>query len=180
MHLLTMVNVKETLANSLIEISYTKPIHKITIQNIVDNCHTGRQTFYNHFSDKFELINWIYKEKAEKVLGIFVDNQNWYECMRLTYMIFLENKQFFTKILDLSDFVEFFYTHTRNYYINSIVDRFGKDEISESLIYSIEYNSYGQVQMCLKWIKEGMKESPENMATNNIANIPLNLKKYFI
>lgn len=178
--MLTIVNVKQTLADSLIEISYTKPINKITIQNIVDHCHTGRQTFYNHFSDKFELINWIYKDKVEKVLDIFIENKSWYDCMRLTYMIFQDNKQFFTKILDLSYFVDFFYEHTRNYYINSIINRFGKGEMSDSLLYSIEFNSFGEVHMCLKWIKEGMKESPETMAKRNIENIPPNLMKYFI
>lgn len=175
-----IVNMKQTLANSLIEISYTKSIKKITIQNIVDHCHTGRQTFYNHFSDKFELINWIYKEKVEKVLGVFEENRSWYDCMRLTYMIFLDNKQFFTRILDLTDFVDFFYQHTKNYYINSIINRYGESEISDSLLYSIEFNSYGQVHMCLKWIKEGMKEPPETMAMWNIENIPANLMEYFI
>lgn len=103
--------------------------------------------------------------------------------MRLTYMVFWENKQFFTKVANLSGqnyFVDFFYEHTRNYYINSVVSRFGKEEITSSLLYSIEFDSFGEVYMCLKWIKEGMKESPEIMAKRNIENIPPNLMKYFI
>ena len=181
--MLTIVNVKKILADSLIELSYSKSIDKITVQNIVEHCHTGRQTFYNHFSDKYELINWIYKEKAEKVLNVFNENKNWYECMRLTYMVFWENRQFFTRVANLTGhnyFVDFFYDHTRSYYINSIVSRFGKDEISDSLLYSIEFDSIGEVHMCLKWIKEGMKESPETMAKRNVENIPPNLMKYFI
>lgn len=73
--MLKIVNVKQTLADSLIELSYSKPISKITVQNIVDNCNTVRQTFYNHFSDKYDLINWIYKTKAERVLDVFKDNK---------------------------------------------------------------------------------------------------------
>ncbi|MGI6527504.1 MAG: TetR/AcrR family transcriptional regulator C-terminal domain-containing protein [Caldicoprobacterales bacterium] len=178
--MLKIVDVKETLANSLIELSYTKPIKKITIKDIVDNCNTGRQTFYNHFSDKFDLINWIYKKNAEKVLAIFKENKNWYECLRLVYCVFVKEKQFFTKIVDLDEFVDFFYKHTRNYYIDSIISRFGKEELTDELLYSIEFNSYGEVHMCIKWIKEGMKRSPEEMAKNNIANIPPTLMKYFI
>lgn len=180
--MLKIVNVKQTLADSLIELSYSKPISKITVQNIVDNCHTVRQTFYNHFSDKYDLINWIYKTKAERVLDVFKDNKNWYECIKNTYIVFYEDKQFFTKISNLTgqnSFVDFFYEHTKNYYVDSIISRYGKDEISESLLYSIEFNCYGEIQMCLKWIREGMKETPEHMAKHNIENIPSNLKRYF-
>lgn len=108
--------------------------------------------------------------------------KNWYECMKSTYTIFYEDKQFFTKISNLygqNSFVDFFYTHTKNYYVNSIISRYGKDEVSEDLLYSIEFNSYGEVQMCLKWIREGMKETPEYMAKHNIENLPSNLKRYF-
>jgi len=177
--MIKIVNVKDTLANSLIELSYSKPISKITVQDITGHCNAGRQTFYNHFVDKYDLINWIYKEKVEKVLAMYREDRNWQDCMRDTYLIFLENKQFFTKIADLTEFIDYFYTHTRDYYIASIVNRFGKDEITASLIYSIEFNCYGQVNMCLKWIKEGMKDSAKEMANKNIENIPPNLMKYF-
>ena len=177
--MIKIVNVKDTLANSLIEISYSKPISKITVQDITGHCNAGRQTFYNHFVDKYDLINWIYKEKVEKVLATYREDKNWHDCMHHTYLIFLENKQFFTKIAELNEFIDFFFIHTRDYYIDSIVSRFGKDEITESLLYSIEFNCYGQVNMCLKWIKEGMKDPAKAMANKNIENIPPSLIKYF-
>jgi hypothetical protein len=43
----------------------------------------------------------------------------------------------------------------------------------------IEFNCYGQVNMCLKWIKEGMKDPAKAMANKNIENIPPSLIKYF-
>ena len=66
--MLTIINVKETLADALIRLSAAKPISRITVQDIVNECNTSRRTFYNHFHDKYELINWIYESKTNKIL----------------------------------------------------------------------------------------------------------------
>ena len=47
------------LAESLKELSKTKPIEKITIKEITDKAGVIRPTFYNHFQDKYELLEWI-------------------------------------------------------------------------------------------------------------------------
>lgn len=54
------INVKRILADALIELSTEKPLRKITITELVERAGTGRQTFYNHFKDKNDLIYWIY------------------------------------------------------------------------------------------------------------------------
>ena len=51
------------LAESLIELSAKKPIDKITIKEITDKAGVIRPTFYNHFQDKYELIEWIIKNE---------------------------------------------------------------------------------------------------------------------
>lgn len=47
------------LADSLKALSVTKPIDKITIKEITDKAGVIRPTFYNHFQDKYELLEWI-------------------------------------------------------------------------------------------------------------------------
>lgn len=47
------------LAESLKELAVTKPIDKITIKEITDKAGVIRPTFYNHFQDKYELVEWI-------------------------------------------------------------------------------------------------------------------------
>ena len=36
-----------------------KPINKITINDITDKCNINRQTFYYHFQDIRDLVEWI-------------------------------------------------------------------------------------------------------------------------
>lgn len=39
-----------------------KPIDKITIKEITDLCQVNRQTFYYHFQDIYDLMDWIIHE----------------------------------------------------------------------------------------------------------------------
>jgi len=177
------LDTKGILANSLIKLSSTKKISKITVLEIIGNCGVGRQTFYNHFSDKYDLINWIYKKKAEEILDIYFAKSSWYESIYQIYLIFEENKLFYINVFNESDyntFMRFFFEHTRDYYINSIIKRCGKEEMTPALLYTIEFNSYGAVNMHAKWVRRGMKESAEEMAENIVRNMPIDLRKYFI
>ena len=47
---------KEILAESFRELAENRPVNKITIQEIVDNCDFSPETFYRHFRDKYDLI----------------------------------------------------------------------------------------------------------------------------
>ena len=38
----------------------TQPLDKITVTDIVFQAGKTRQTFYRHFQDKYDLVNWIF------------------------------------------------------------------------------------------------------------------------
>ena len=60
------------LAESLKELSKTRPIEKITIKEITDKAGVIRPTFYNHFQDKYELLEWIVREDSmESAMPLF-------------------------------------------------------------------------------------------------------------
>ena len=58
-----MAGQKETvdtlLAESFKELACQKAIEKITVKSITDKAGVIRPTFYNHFQDKYELLEWI-------------------------------------------------------------------------------------------------------------------------
>lgn len=51
------------IAESFKKLVQTTPIDKITIKEITDSAGVIRPTFYNHFQDKYELLEWIIKEE---------------------------------------------------------------------------------------------------------------------
>lgn len=51
---------KEALASALKDLLKEQPLSKISVKSITNYCNISRNTFYYHFKDKYELINWIF------------------------------------------------------------------------------------------------------------------------
>lgn len=64
---------KYKLANGMKELLVHTPVDKITVKQIADQCDVTRPTFYRHFKDKYDLINWYFDVLAQmsfKQMGI--------------------------------------------------------------------------------------------------------------
>ena len=51
---------KRSLASALKSLMEEMPLAKITVGDICEACNMNRKSFYYHFRDKYDLINWIY------------------------------------------------------------------------------------------------------------------------
>ncbi len=54
------IKTKKKLAGALKELMKTIAFDKITISDITEKCGMHRQTFYYHFQDRYELLDWIF------------------------------------------------------------------------------------------------------------------------
>ena len=54
------INVKNLLATALLELCETQSLESMTIKQLLDKTGISRQTFYNHFIDKNDLIQDVY------------------------------------------------------------------------------------------------------------------------
>ena len=68
---------KKSLANALYQKMKVKPLDKITIKEIVDECGLNRQTFYYHFPDIFGLLEWMFQQDAEKLMKKYNNIDVW-------------------------------------------------------------------------------------------------------
>ena len=59
---------KRALAASLKNLLLQKPLNKITINDIAEDCGISRMTFYYHFKDIYDLVEWICVEDAARAL----------------------------------------------------------------------------------------------------------------
>lgn len=51
---------KRALANALRELMEEQPFDKINVAQICQRCDMNRKSFYYHFRDKYDLVNWIF------------------------------------------------------------------------------------------------------------------------
>ena len=54
------IDVKRILGTALLELTQKKPLESLTVSQILKETGVSRQTFYNHFKDKNDLICYIY------------------------------------------------------------------------------------------------------------------------
>ena len=59
---------KRALEASLKNLLLQKPLSKITISDITEDCGINRMTFYYHFKDIYDLVEWSCQEDASKAL----------------------------------------------------------------------------------------------------------------
>ena len=69
-----------------------KELSKITISNITDECGVNRQTFYYHFKDIYDLLEWIYKN--EVIDEIDNKDEDWQQRFLYIFKYVLKNKEF--------------------------------------------------------------------------------------
>lgn len=57
---------KQALATALTELLNTTTLDNITVKDIVDRADVSRQTFYYHFGDVYQLLDWAFQNIMKK------------------------------------------------------------------------------------------------------------------
>lgn len=170
---------KKAIAAGLKEACKVKSIEKISIQDITNSCGLNRQTFYYHFQDKYELLNWIYyNELFIKVIeGIDFDNWN----IRIFEMLEMmkEERAFYINTIKSSEeyFQEYLFKITSTLFEEAIqkIDEHNKVKEEERHFIS-QFYSFGICGVILSWVKGGMKESTKAVA-DNLKKLALNTEE---
>lgn len=155
---------KEALAGALKNLVKGKAFEKITIKDITDFCDISRNTFYYHFTDKYDLLNWIFSSEVLKPVDALFKAGFWGEsfvelCQRL-----LENRGFYLKIFrytgkhSLQDYLIRFYSKLLEDYLRNIYARIdcSPPEREIQLIARMQAHSYAGIVM--DWIYADMDD----------------------
>lgn len=85
---------KQALEESLKHMLLKKPLDKITIRDITEDCGISRMAFYYHFKDIYDLVEWACIEDASKALQGKKTYETWQEGLLQIFEAVLENKPF--------------------------------------------------------------------------------------
>ena len=77
---------KRALEQSLKNLLLKKPLTKITINDIAEDCGINRMTFYYHFKDIYDLVEWSCLEDAKSALAF---TGGWYKLVLAAAVIAL-------------------------------------------------------------------------------------------
>ena len=85
---------KESLGAALKQMLTVKPIDKITVKDLVEICGVNRQTFYYHFDDVYDLLEWVFEEDANRVLPSEVVYEHWRDDVMMFFKYLADNSVF--------------------------------------------------------------------------------------
>lgn len=160
---------KKAMANSLKELMRKKSLEKITVSDIVQNCGLNRQTFYYHFKDKYDLVNWIYHSEIVTKISPVPDGEDWSSVMLNVLNIMRKEKVFYISSLSLdrhSFLYDYMFRATRDMLIQIIEQLAVQDKLNMEVAdrnFIAEFYTYGLVGMVIQWAKSGMAETPSEI-----------------
>lgn len=115
---------KSKLADALKEEMKTIPFEKISVKELAEKCNVNRQTFYYHFADIYELLEWLCKKEFDSIAKNQSDASKWQEAVSILLKYIKDNKAFCLCAMN-SDA----YSHIRQYLFNNVAE-FIKEYVS--------------------------------------------------
>mgnify|MGYP001126960468 CR=1 FL=1 len=156
---------KLALEASLKELLRTKPIDRITINDLTEHCGISRMTFYYHFKDIYDLVEWSCVEDARKALEGKKTYDTWQQGFLQIFEAVLANKIFIQNVyhsVSREQVEIYLYKLTYDLLIGVVEEKAENMNVrEEDKQFIANFYKYAFVGLMLDWIKDGMKEDPQ-------------------
>ena len=153
---------KRALEDALKQMMLKKPLDKITIRDITDTCGISRMTFYYHFRDIYDLVEWACIEDGARALQGKKTCETWNEGLMQVFEAVRENKPFVLnayRCISREQMENFLFRMTYGL-IRGVVDEKSADlpvtEAQKAFI--ADFYKYSFVGLMLDWIRRGMDD----------------------
>ena len=182
---------KLALEASLKKLLQHKKIDKITINNLTTDCGISRMSFYYHFKDIYDLVEWICEEDGKRILDGKKTYDTWKEGMTQIFEAVMENKSFILNVysaVSREKIEKYLNKLACSLIANVVEEKSAGTSIDETdKLFIAEFYKYAFVGVMLDWIARGMKDDHKEIVermsitlrgniTNSIRNFELEKK----
>ena len=161
---------KRALEQSLKNLLLKKPLTKITISDIAEDCGINRMTFYYHFKDIYDLVEWSCLEDAKKALEGKKTHDTWQEGFLQIFQAVKDNKPFIMNVyrcVDRAQVERYLKPFVDNLLMNVIVEESADIAVrDEDKDFIAQIYTYIFVGLMLDWIADDMREEPKVIVDN--------------
>ena len=179
---------KRAISASLKHLLLQKPLGKITINDIAEDCGINRMTFYYHFKDIYDLIEWTCVEDASRALEGKKTYDTWQQGLLQIFEAVLDNKPFIMNVyrsVSREQVETYLYKLTYELLIGVVREKAaGMSVREEDMDFIATVYQYAFVGLMLDWIKDGMKvdyhmiaEKMHRTMEGNVVNSIRNFEK---
>ncbi len=156
---------KNALAASMKKLMQEKDFSKISIQDICKDCGMNRKSFYYHFKDKYDLVNWIFYVDILGRMDLSSYQTGW-DAIEDICTRFYEDRDFYRAALEIQgqnsvhDYILETIRTPVTYYISDIY----KDEALEEFFTTFVCDAF--LTAIMRWLSKGLKMTPEVFVAN--------------
>lgn len=156
---------QNAIKSSFLKLLNERPLDKISVKDIVEDCGVNRNTFYYHFQDIYALVESIFEEETSRVIQSTSIQEDWQEAFIEATRFAMENKRAIYHI---------YHSITReqleNYLLrvsDDLMNRFVRKQAEglvvsqEDIHYIASFYKHAIAGILLDWLQNGMKENPE-------------------
>ncbi len=158
---------KRALEQSLKNLLLKKPLTKITVADIADDCGINRMTFYYHFKDIYDLVEWSCLEDARRALDEKKTAETWQQGLLQIFKAVQDNKPFILNVYRCvhREQVEKYLQPLVDQLILSVIEEesSGMTVRDEDKQFIAQIYSYIFIGLMLDWIKDDMREDPHDI-----------------
>ena len=155
---------KKAIVNSFIKLLNEKPLDKITVKNIAEDCGINRNTFYYHFSDIRELTVYTIDSQIHSVSELDFNGDSWVDSFVEAAKFVIDNKKAVYNIYNsLNETVE----NYLNTVAFKVTDNFvsakavGIDADKSDIELIKDFYMSALVGIICKWLENGMDKDPD-------------------
>ena len=158
---------KRALEASLKKLLLEKPLHKITVSDITEDCGINRMTFYYHFRDIYDLVEWSCQEDASRALAGKKTYETWQQGLLQIFEAVLDNKPFILNVyrsVSREQVETYLYKLTYDLLEGVVEEQAqGMSVRQEDKDFIATLYKYMFVGLMLDWVKSDMKGDPHTM-----------------
>lgn len=167
------LSTKRALADAFEKLLSRRSFDRITVKDIVEECGVNRQTFYYHFHDVYDLIEWIFQDALDSVDQSELNYDDWVSGLERLLKFLQENRLLILNAYNsISHEVVANYIHrTLMPYCRTIVSHqaqsLEKQTSEENIDFVAKVMVLATTGMILDWIGRQMKPNDPMMESMN-------------
>lgn len=155
---------KKAILESFIKMLNEKPMDKITVKDIIEDCGINRSTFYYHFENVYDCLVCVLNEEAARLTEKHLEYSEWLDGIIEAMSFAMENRRaifHIYKSVNRDELENYFYTifdtvlnKIVEQNINTFVD--GLNVTKKEIELIVNLYKYGITGHVFKWLKDGM------------------------
>lgn len=158
---------KRAIGEALKALLREKPLNKITISDIAGQCGINRMTFYYHFKDIYDLVEWVCVEDASRALAGKKTYTTWQEGFLNIFRAVEDNRPFIMNVyrsVSREQIEIYLYKLTYDLLMGVVEEESAHMAVAQQdKTFIADFYKYAFVGLMLNWIRNDMKEDPQQI-----------------